>query len=1059
MIRRYITLLFVFSGLCFGCTEDDGVESDFEGEEILLTAGFESDSRVSASAFDANDRIGVFVTKYNGDDATALLPSGNYVDNHLFTANGKNISTEKALYYPASGNVDIFGYHPYTEQVNSIEAYAFPVGTDQGTLAKLKACDFVWAKRTNVAPNNSVVNLTFRHLMSKVSVSIEAGQEIDDLTGLEVKICGISVNAVVNLSEGKVSLADTKKAEIVPLETFGVSGAPVLKKSYQAIIAPQVLDEGMLLIEATLNGKKYTYWTGAGGQIFGAGKEQSYKLIINAYQREMLLKSTTVTNWTSNGSEVNADVLPDVDGRDVLMALYNATGGDQWTNKANWGSQEIENWYGVTVEDKDVVAIDLSNNNLKGKIPAELFYLTKLKKLRLDRNQLFDTIPATLGRIATLEELNLSRNQLSGQMPKEIGQLGSLNTLVLRNNKLSGNVPKWVSWLNCYQADSVARQYNAAGQEIMLEVEGMGQEGEKYIGDVTFTSQAELNTFAAKGYTEILGSLTIADGGDIKNIPSFTGLKKIHGTLSLKSLAIEDFSAFEDLEYIGVDLLIKPDSYQRVGIKELIGGKSLEYIGGNISVDAFYLEKVGGFENLKHVNYVDVYSPVLIEFSGFNNISKMGRLTIAPSDVYNPTPKTSLVRVSGFDNLQEIIRIEIKGESALKQIPEFNNLKIINQINLRNIGVEKISGFTNLLGDTCASINIVAPNLTELSAFEQISAISSLSIETPNLVNMPKFNNLKVVRVLSLEVAVPIIDGFANLEEVEDFYLSGSMQEINGFNKLQKMDFVSAKVPSWIEIDGGGLPVGGTNYCEFYISDCNRLTRISGFCLLTEGGRLNIINNNLLTSISGFDKLEGVTKLRLENLPSLKEIPEFNSLTAIHNGGCHIINTGLKDIAGFANLLRSTEIQYNVPYGCFVFSDNKELENISGFGLVCNDNMGQFTRFTLTNNPKLKDVTGFVSIGKTNLKIENCHSLQAMSGFVNCSMGDITIKNCYSLTVFPLFKGFVDPYSTVTMESNTALEDYTNLKLIINENTRVVISKNKYNPTKEDILAGKVKPE
>ena len=37
--------------------------------------------------------------------------------------------------------------------------------------------------------------------------------------------------------------------------------------------------------------------------------------------------------------------------RAVLVALYNAGGGDNWTNRSNWLSDEpINDWYGITTD-------------------------------------------------------------------------------------------------------------------------------------------------------------------------------------------------------------------------------------------------------------------------------------------------------------------------------------------------------------------------------------------------------------------------------------------------------------------------------------------------------------------------------------------------------------------------------------------------------------------------------------------------------------------------------------------------------------------------------------
>ena len=38
--------------------------------------------------------------------------------------------------------------------------------------------------------------------------------------------------------------------------------------------------------------------------------------------------------------------------RTALIALYNATGGPNWTNNTNWLSNEtVDEWHGVTIDD------------------------------------------------------------------------------------------------------------------------------------------------------------------------------------------------------------------------------------------------------------------------------------------------------------------------------------------------------------------------------------------------------------------------------------------------------------------------------------------------------------------------------------------------------------------------------------------------------------------------------------------------------------------------------------------------------------------------------------
>lgn len=54
--------------------------------------------------------------------------------------------------------------------------------------------------------------------------------------------------------------------------------------------------------------------------------------------------------------------------RDALVALFHATGGDNWTRKSNWcTSAKLGTWEGVKVDQQGrVVELDLSDNNLRG---------------------------------------------------------------------------------------------------------------------------------------------------------------------------------------------------------------------------------------------------------------------------------------------------------------------------------------------------------------------------------------------------------------------------------------------------------------------------------------------------------------------------------------------------------------------------------------------------------------------------------------------------------------------------------------------------------------------
>lgn len=142
-------------------------------------------------------------------------------------------------------------------------------------------------------------------------------------------------------------------------------------------------------------------------------------------------------------SDLNEVGLQYCSDREVLVALYEATGGADWIENDNWLSNKpIGEWYGVTVDESGrVIELNLSKNELSGAIPPELGNLTKLDWLILSENRLYGTIPSELGHLSRLSVLSVYSNQLSGSIPPELGNLTNLEGLSFSENRLSGTVP------------------------------------------------------------------------------------------------------------------------------------------------------------------------------------------------------------------------------------------------------------------------------------------------------------------------------------------------------------------------------------------------------------------------------------------------------------------------------------------------------------------------------------------------------------------------------------------------------------------------------------------
>ncbi|KAL3894128.1 MAG: hypothetical protein SGCHY_005453, partial [Lobulomycetales sp.] len=85
--------------------------------------------------------------------------------------------------------------------------------------------------------------------------------------------------------------------------------------------------------------------------------------------------------------------------------------------------------------------LDLSNNQLSGKITHDVANLLYLEKLNISHNRLDGNIPEELGWLTKLEKADLQHNSFSGKVPQSFTFLKKLDSLYLNNNKLSGMLP------------------------------------------------------------------------------------------------------------------------------------------------------------------------------------------------------------------------------------------------------------------------------------------------------------------------------------------------------------------------------------------------------------------------------------------------------------------------------------------------------------------------------------------------------------------------------------------------------------------------------------------
>ena len=127
----------------------------------------------------------------------------------------------------------------------------------------------------------------------------------------------------------------------------------------------------------------------------------------------------TTTTPSTTTTQTTPAVPDSVEDRQILEAVYRATGGPGWSNSAsnNWFSDlPMGQWAGVTTEGGYVTELSLGSNNLTGQIPDRLGHLTKLQSANIRGNDWSGCIPYS----ARLRNA-LARSYNSGRAAQEPG--------------------------------------------------------------------------------------------------------------------------------------------------------------------------------------------------------------------------------------------------------------------------------------------------------------------------------------------------------------------------------------------------------------------------------------------------------------------------------------------------------------------------------------------------------------------------------------------------------------------------------------------------------------
>ena len=287
----YIGVALSLLGLA-SCSNDDSTEAPVSAKETPMTFDVvhPSQTRATATDFENGDKIGVYIAKAD----MPLEIGGNALNNEPLTLTSGKWTPGKNLFWD-EGTYNAYAYYPYMN-VTSIEDQPVSVATDQstaetnGTLSGYEASDLLYAKTSNVAASTSPVTLSFKHVMSKLTIRLVKGEDFEGEmpTDAEIFIHNTVPTATFDISAGIVTRdVKGKRATIKARQESNFQ--------FGAIIVPQRLDNRVPLVEVIMKGVSYLFESKF---LFKPGVDHLVNLVITDNPEKVKIEvGGEVENW------------------------------------------------------------------------------------------------------------------------------------------------------------------------------------------------------------------------------------------------------------------------------------------------------------------------------------------------------------------------------------------------------------------------------------------------------------------------------------------------------------------------------------------------------------------------------------------------------------------------------------------------------------------------------------------------------------------------------------------------------------------------------------------
>ncbi len=239
-MKKLLFSMVALAGLVMAsCSSDPAQElapaGKNEAKVISLQASMADFTRATDTAFEEGDKIGLYI-----------FTNETYLNNvaYTFAANAFTAATEQVWYEDETLQSQVVAYYPYAASA-AADTHTFTVASTQTSAAAYTASDLMVAS-TTATPTENAINLPFKHMLSKVNLTVVDENNDPVKSVYFVDVAGTVTYEVKNAAQtlaasGTTTIQATKQAD----------------GTYTLIMAPQTVAPTLAI--TTESGAQYNF--------------------------------------------------------------------------------------------------------------------------------------------------------------------------------------------------------------------------------------------------------------------------------------------------------------------------------------------------------------------------------------------------------------------------------------------------------------------------------------------------------------------------------------------------------------------------------------------------------------------------------------------------------------------------------------------------------------------------------------------------------------------------------------------------------------------------------